>query len=79
MESNWMPPTVARTYRQRAAEISFRRDPSLSDNLIPVVSVIDKDGTQTGLTTTASFANAALAEEHGQDMAREWIDGHIRG
>ena len=74
-----MPRTVAWTYRQRAAEISFRRDPSLSDNLIPMVSVIQKDGTRTDLTTTASFPNAALAEEHGQEVAREWIDAHTRG
>jgi hypothetical protein len=79
MENSGTPPIVAWTYKQSAVEISLRRDPALCDNLIPMVCVIHKDETRTSLTTTASFPNAALAEEHGQDMAREWIDAHTRG
>ena len=46
----------------------------------PIVEIRCKDAEeqQVILTTSNSFVSAAMAEYVGQNMAREWIDGHFK-
>ena len=51
-----------------------------SRKLTPIVEIKCKDTEeqQIILTTSNSFVSAAMAEHWGEDMAREWIDGHFK-
>ena len=66
------------TYRECVVTITAAfRSP---DSFRPIVE-IDSNSRDppTALTTSHTFLTAEQALAFGQDMAREWIDGHFKG
>ena len=70
---------VAWTYKECEVKITVVLEPPRK-TLTPFVEIFCKDTPkrQTILTTSKYFSSPKMAEHYGQNMAREWIDKHLR-